>query len=476
MTRSQRNHALERDPSSSPDERDIDAPILAADGASRPDASAAATASPEPRAVPPVRQNHVGTISLLVAVLGAAACRIALAYDLGDGRPWLAILTAGFEAAMVGGIADWFAVTALFRHPLGIPIPHTALVVERRDKLVDGIVATVQDEWLSPDVIGAKLRVLAPSTVIVDWLRDPEHVGRLGGPLRDLLRGAARLLTEPEVSTFAERTIRRELAALPVDASAGRWLATAATSPGAHAAFTSAATSIANLADRPRTAQELRFWLERSAATLRASGKKLVPFLLRNRVVQRRLVEAMCSYASAELRQAAADDRHPLRRMLFDGIGRFADRVAAGDPEALRQAETFRTTLLESLAAGPLVRDALAQLRRQLEEDLADEESALSKLVDRRVRSGILEWLDDPARRESFDGWVRNMSEDLLRRHHHQIGRTIREYLQNLTDKELVERIEGRVGGDLQFIRLNGAVIGGLVGIFLAILHLLFGG
>src|SRR5689334_3966797 len=152
--------------------------------------------------LPPARRSYVGVVSLCIAVVGAVGCRVALAYGAGATLPWLPIVAAGFEAAMVGGIADWFAVTALFRHPLGIPIPHTALVVERRDKLVDGIVATVQDEWLSPEVIGAKLEAFAPSSVIVDWLRDPEHVGRLGGPLRDVLRGAARLLTEPEVAAF----------------------------------------------------------------------------------------------------------------------------------------------------------------------------------------------------------------------------------------------------------------------------------
>jgi uncharacterized membrane-anchored protein YjiN (DUF445 family) len=439
--------------------------------AAAPDVALAASA----RVVPAPRRSYVGAVSLLVAVVGAVACRVALGFGAGARLPWLPIVAAGFEAAMVGGIADWFAVTALFRHPLGIPIPHTALVVERRDKLVDGIVATVQDEWLSPEVISAKLATFAPSAVIVDWLRDPEHVGRLGGPLRDLLGGAARLLTEPEVATFAERTIRREIAALPIDAATGRWLATAAASPSAQAAFTSAATSVANLADRPRTAEELRFWLERSARTLHAGGKRLVPMLLRRRLVQRKLVEAMCSYASAELRAAAAEDDHPLRRTVFDAIGGFAERVAAGEPQALRQAETFRSTLLESLTAGPLLRDALAQLRRQLEEDLANDTSPLAVLVDRRLRSTIVDWLDDRAHRDMFDQWIRTQSAELLHRHHHQIGRTVREYLEQLDDAELVERIEARVGADLQYIRLNGAVIGGLVGIVLALLHAFFG-
>jgi uncharacterized membrane-anchored protein YjiN (DUF445 family) len=431
---------------------------------------------PRPRqGLAPARRSYVGAVSLCVAVVGAIACRVALAYGAAATMPWLPVLAAGFEAAMVGGIADWFAVTALFRHPLGIPIPHTALIVERRDKLVDGIVDTVQDEWLSPEVIGTQLAAFAPSTVVVDWLRNPEHVGRLGGPLRDVLRGAARLLTEPEVAGFAERTLRREIAGVPIDAATGRWLATAAASPSAQSAFTSVATSIANLADRPRTAEELRFWLDRSAATLRAGGKRLVPMLLRRRLVQRKLVEAMCSYASAELRAAAAEDDHPLRRGVFEAIGGFAKRVADGDPLALKQAETFRTTLVESLVAGPLIRDALAQLRRQLEDDLATDTSALSGLVDRRLQTTIVEWLDDPERRAWFDDWVRTMSQDLLRRHHHQIGRTVRDYLDNLKDAELVERIEARVGADLQYIRLNGAVIGGLVGVLLALMHAFFG-
>ena len=100
--------------------------------------------------------------------------------------------------------------------------------------------------------------------------------------------------------------------------------------------------------------------------------------------------------------------------------------------------------------------------------------SPLSALVDRRVRA-IVEWLDQPEHRRRFDEWVRTMSQELLRRHHHQIGRTVRDYLDNLKDAELVERIEARVGADLQYIRLNGAVIGGLVGVLLAVLHTFFG-
>lgn len=427
-----------------------------------------------PPAAPPPRRSSVGALSLAAAVAGALTCRVALAVGPDPDPLWLRVLAAGFEAAMVGGIADWFAVTALFRHPLGIPIPHTALIVERRSKLIAGIVATVEDEWLSPEVIAAKLAAFAPSAVVIEWLRDPEHVARLGAPVRDVLRGAARLLTEPEVIAFTERALRRELGGLPI-AAVGRWLTTANASASAQAAFTSVAVSIANLADRPRTARNLRFWLERSAATLRAGGKRLVPLLLRRRLVQRKLVEAICSYAAAELRAAAVEAAHPLRRAVFRTIGGFGARITAGDAGALAQAEAIRRALIESMEADPLVRSALVQLRRQIEDDLVDDANPLSDLVDRRLRTAVVDWLDDPERRARFDQWVRTMSQDLLRRHHHQIGRTVRDYLDNLKDAELVERIEARVGSDLQYIRLNGAVIGGLIGILLAVLHAVLG-
>ena len=152
----------------------------------------------------PPRRNYVGAGSLLVAVTGAVVSRIALLAGPFAGAPWLRVVAAGFEAAVVGALADWFAITALFRHPLGLPIPHTAIIPTRRAKIIESIVSMVEDEWLSPEVIGTRLARFAPSALIVDWLRDPVHVERLGGPVRDLLGGLARMLSEKEVAEFVK--------------------------------------------------------------------------------------------------------------------------------------------------------------------------------------------------------------------------------------------------------------------------------
>jgi len=423
----------------------------------------------------PPRRNHVGTVSLLLAVLGAVACHLASTRAPFLGADWLAFAKAGFEAAMVGALADWFAVTALFRHPLGIPIPHTAIIPARRARIVESIATMVQDEWLSPEVIGARLQRLAPSTLLIDWLRDPEHVERIGGPLRDVLRSLARTVTEPEVVDFVDHTIQRQLRELPINVSAGRWLARVAASASAAAAFETVARSLVNLVNRADTAGNLQDWLDRSARQLHQDGKRLVPLILRRKIVQRKLVEAACDYTAAELTKAVAEPQHPLRQFVFGSIERFAAQLAGGNAAALEQVERLRAALLESLEAQPLVLDLLTQLRHQIEHDLDEPRSALSGLIDRKLRDGILELLDEPRRRATFDTWVRDTATDLLRRHRDQIGLTVRENLEALDTATLVAQIEERVGGDLQFIRLNGALVGGLIGLLLHLVHRLVG-
>lgn len=420
------------------------------------------------------RRNRLGALSLLVAVAGAVGCRIGLTVGHMASSVWLQVGAAGFEAAVVGGLADWFAVTALFRHPLGLPIPHTAIIPARRAKIIETIGSMVEQEWLSPDVIGARLARIAPSELVAEWLRDPVHLERLGAPVRDLLRGLAHLLTEPELVQLGDRTLRRQLREWPIDVAAGRWLARAVSSQSAGAAFDSFARSLANLARRPSTAENLYAWLDRSARYLRQEGKRLVPLVLRRRIVQRTIVEAACSYAASELLSAARDPQHPLRQYVFGAVQRYAERLASGDPHAIEQAERFRTTVVESLEASSLVADMLAHLRHELEQDLGRPQGYLAGLIDHELHTGILDLLGQPDRRAAFDSWVRATANDLLRRHHHQIGQTVRENLEALETSTLVAQIEERVGADLQFIRLNGAVVGGLIGVLLALMHRFF--
>jgi uncharacterized membrane-anchored protein YjiN (DUF445 family) len=392
------------------------------------------------------RRNSIGTVSFLVALGGTAMCHSALATGLLANAAWLRILATGFEAALVGGLADWFAVTALFRHPLGLPIPHTAILPARRAKIIEGIISMIQEQWLSPAVIRARLARISPSAFVVDWLRDPAHVERLASPVRDLLRRLARLLAEAEVAGFVDRTLRQQLRELPVTPSAGQWLLRAASSESADVAFGTLVQLLATLFARPDITVRLYWWLDRLARTLQEDGQRLISFFLRRKRVQQKIVEAVCSYATSELRSAARDPQHPLRIFVLSSLRQFAERLAAGDPEALVQAERLRTAILESFEAASLIGYMLARLSDQLERDLIDSRSALSGLIERKLLAGILELLDDPERRATFDQWVRSTASDLVHRHHHEIGLTVRENLEALETGALVAQIEERVG------------------------------
>src|SRR5690242_9652367 len=150
------------------------------------------------RAPSPPRRNHVGTISLLVAVAGAAASRAAIATGVADG-PWLRIVAAGFEAAMVGGFADWFAVTALFRHPLGLPIPHTAIIPRNKDRIGEALANFLKQNFLVAPVVARRMRNIDVAGAVGRFLQAPQ------GEETRIRRGASRLIADLFESLDDER-------------------------------------------------------------------------------------------------------------------------------------------------------------------------------------------------------------------------------------------------------------------------------
>ncbi|MGH7805963.1 MAG: DUF445 family protein, partial [Candidatus Binatia bacterium] len=281
----------------------------------------------------------------------------------------------------------------------------------------------------------------------------------------------AQMLDDPEVVAFAERSLAERLREVPLGIAAGRWLSRAAESPEMGEVLRSLALSLVRLAKRERTTDEFHAWLLRAAETIR-ENHAMVSFFLRRKSVQRAIVGASMGYVSAELEAAAENPEHPLRRFVIDGIRGYATRLERGDPETIAQVESLRGALVESLESGPAMRAMLGGFRRQLEEDLDNRDSALAQLVERQIRERIPALLAEPEWRDRFDRWVRDLAADLAERHHHEIGRTVRENLEKLDDDALVEQIESKVGADLQYIRLNGAVVGGLIGVAIAAVRL----
>src|SRR5262249_60724525 len=154
--------------------------------------------------------------------------------------------------------------------------------------------------------------------------------------------------------------------------------------------------------------------------------------LLRRRSVRKRLVLGACQAAGDQLSAAARDPDPPLRGAVLDAVARWAERLAAGDPAALEMAERLRAAILESLEAGPLVRDTLARLRRELEEQLDGPHSSLSTLIDRRLQAGIVDLLDDPEGGATLHRWGGPPAHELRRRPPPPTGRPPRGNLPRL--------------------------------------------
>jgi len=435
-----------------------------------------ATAEREPRTGRPVAsRNALGVVSLLIALGGTIGCHVALATGAFADASWLHIGVTGFEAALVGGLADWFAVTALFRHPLGLPIPHTAIIPSRRAKIIESITSIIQEEWLSPAVIHARLARLSPSGFVTDWLRDRAHMARLARPVRHVVSRLVRILAEEEVALFLDRTLRELLRERGTAAALGPWLYRIANSESADGVFATVAKWLAGLAASPDVTAGLYWSLERLSQTLHTDGQRLLAFFLRRPKVQQKIVEAISQYATVELHRASQDPHHPWRTAARHTLREFAERLAAGEPRAVAHAERIREALVTSAADTPLVRPLLTGVVSHLEGELSEPTSALSTLLERTLQTSLLEWFATLERGATFDQWIRSTADELVERYHHEIGVTVRENLDALDTGDLVAQIEARIGPDLQFIRLNGAVVGGLIGLLLGLVHWLTG-
>ena len=167
--------------------------------------------------------RHLGTISLCGVAAGFGGLELLLRTGMVSGTGWK-VLAAAFEAGTIGAMADWFAVTALFRE---VPIPilrrHTNIIVRNRVRIVDGIADMVQNRWLSPQVIREHLAKVSPSTFLVEHLDTPEKQEKVARIVRDVLAKVAKSIDGPEVASFLERTIKDQLAAVEIHGALGRW-------------------------------------------------------------------------------------------------------------------------------------------------------------------------------------------------------------------------------------------------------------
>jgi uncharacterized membrane-anchored protein YjiN (DUF445 family) len=385
--------------------------------------------------------------SLAFSLLVFAAVVYLLTLD--EGGFW-GYVNAGAEASMVGAIADWFAVTAIFRHPLGLPIPHTALIPKRKDEFGRSLEDFVQENFLQEAVIRDRLVVAQISARIAEWLRVPANAERVVAEGSSVLTLGLNRLRDSDVEALVSEVLLPRLAQEPISPIAGNLLSEILRDDAHH-----------GLVDL--VLEEGHHWLIHNQETFsQVVGERApwwAPDRLNDMVTERLHLEAVRWLADIR-----ADPGHRARQALDSLFEQLAGDLLTS-PGTQERAERLKARLLEHpqfLASGMAVFDAL---KRALLDALADGEGPLRE----RATAELVAFADrlsaDEAMRQRLDTWAADAAVFAVRRYGGELTAVITHTVERWDGKEAAQRIELHVGRDLQFIRINGTIVGGLVGV-----------
>ncbi len=407
---------------------------------------------------------------LALTVLLAAAGLAVVTYPV-RATWWGGFLLAIAEAGIVGGLADWFAVTALFRRPLGLPIPHTGLIPRNWELLATRVGTMVGDRVLTREYLAHELSKLDVAELIAraaEWVsrRDLEEVTRL------LLGWVAQELPSTAAGEVVTR-LQRVLVAQPLAPLLASGLDLAGQHGWVERASGALARALAEALDRPETQAVLADLIDEVLERYR-QRMTFYPRLalgmadLLGLIDRARIVAAL----RAGLTDAARDSNHPLRRQLVESVAELAGRLRT-DGTLIARVEAVKAEVLGSSLVAELAEEAATAVRQSLLRDLARPKSeAVTWLADRleQWRQSLVE---DAALRVDVDHWVKARALELLDRHHGRIAALIEQGVRALGPEGAVRLIEEHAGDDLQYIRVNGTVVGGLAGGALYAIHLL---
>jgi uncharacterized membrane-anchored protein YjiN (DUF445 family) len=387
--------------------------------------------------------------ALAFSLLGLAALIFVLTLSRGD--PWT-FVHATAEAAMVGAIADWFAVTALFRHPLGLPIPHTAIIPTRKLALGRSLEDFVTENFLVEDVVRERVAAAAVSVRLGQWLNDEAHARRVVEELAGLLRTGLVNLQDDDVAGLLESEVIPRLIKEPLSAVSGRLLEQVV-EERAHSALVDLGL------------HEAHRWLAGNQPTvirvLSTRAPWWTPLWVDEKVTTRVYTELL-----AWVDDIRNDPFHEARRALDDLLRQLA-RDLQFDPSTMARAEGLKLRILSqphvlasAIAVWNVVRNALVTT-------LADSESPLRVRGVTRLTELGKQMVDDDALRDRVDRYAADAAAFIVTRYGEELSTIITSTIDRWDGKEAARRIELHVGRDLQFIRINGTLVGGLAGLLI---------
>ena len=358
-------------------------------------------------------------------------------------------------AATVGGLADWYAVVALFRRPLGLPIPHTAIIPRNHLRIADTLGEFIETNFLAPEPVEARLREVDFAALVADWLSDRERSAALARFILRLLPQTLAAIDQSGLRGFLGKRILAELERVEL-APLAAGLLSAVTEKGRHQ----------RLLDELLGALEKVLTNEETLEALRQKIRKELPALFNLYRADTYLLRKIVASTAAFIQDARNEPQHPLRRE-FDGFVRgFIDRLRTSEAFSQR-VESLKHDLLARPEIAAVAEGAWESLRSFLEQDAQAPDSQIRRQLENMLVDVGGQLARDPAIRSEINrGMVRVLAE-FVESQKSGVGHFIADQVKSWDIDVLIGRIELTVGRDLQYIRFNGAMIGGLAGLVL---------
>jgi uncharacterized membrane-anchored protein YjiN (DUF445 family) len=396
----------------------------------------------------PVRASRVWWMA--TGLLGLMAILFAVSTIMLASARWMGIVRAFSEAALVGALADWFAVTALFRRPLGLPIPHTGIVPRNKSRIGRSLGIFVQRNFLTEKVLDEQVVNISGS--FARLLQNPASRQRVIDRVRVLVPQVLEVLRDGEIQRFLNSQIEDMIRDTDLARAAARVLR-ALTANQTHEALLDEF-----LGQLQRFFRSNQLWFRQQ---LREASPWFVP-----EMVDRKIFDAITRKTEQTLDEALSNRDHEFRQRMLDSVYGFIVKLESS-PELRQRAESLKTMLLSSGAFREYVESIRNAILAAIDADVERRESVLVGALERVLQNLVDSLAASPKLQRKVNGFIRNILSTLVGQESTYVADLIAKTIDGWDSKTLVSKLEEQVGADLQYIRINGTLVGGLVGLAL---------
>ncbi len=403
--------------------------------------------------------------NLALASLAATLAGFALSIAMGAQGAW-SWVRAFCEAATVGALADWFAVVALFRRPLGLPIPHTAIIPANKARIGDNLATFVRDHFLDPGTLLEKIRVFDPAARLGQWLSDPRQARVVAGSARAWAVHALNLLDEQAVQGAIQTFVVRRLREWNAAATIGEVLTVLSRDGRHHVLLDEALGRLGAYLHEEQVQQRAADLMVKYARKEWPRIAKAVNLVKSVDDIADSLADRLARAVLDELHDVLAQPDHPLRRDYEAWVAAYVRRLR-DDPDLQTRVDEFKQRIIDHPQLQEYVSGIWREVHDSIKRDLFSEDSVLARHLERTLMSLGRNLGEDPELRRAINQHVLSGAERLASTLRLGVTEHIAQTVKSWDERHLVDELELSMGRDLQYIRFNGMVVGGMIGLLL---------